>query len=118
MFSWLSKLRGNPAAAPARSTLDFTAIRNLEKAVLFKHSRSCPVSWMASRQVHQFQEANPSVPVYTVTVQEDRALSAQIAAETGIQHESPQVIILRNGKVVATASHEGVTEGYLTSSIA
>lgn len=120
MFKWLSKLRGATAqpqpAIPPR--LDLAAIRQLDRAIIFKHSRSCPVSWAASRQVRRFQRANPSVPVYTLTIQDDRALSREIEAQTGIPHESAQVIVFRNGEVADSTSHEGVTERKLKSMVA
>lgn len=120
MFKWITDLGGNSDRPhlPIQPQLDLATIRTLEKAVVFKHSRSCPVSWAACAQVRRFTKANPLVPVYTVTIQEDRSLSRAIADQTGISHQSPQVIIFRNGHVVASASHESVTEQYLTSMVA
>lgn len=116
-FSTLGREQG-PGQAKEAPRLDLAAIRGLERAVVFKHSRSCPVSWAASTQVRRFQKANPSVPVYTVTIQEDRELSRAIEAQTGIRHESPQVIVFRDGEVVDSASHEGVTERNLEAMVA
>ena len=117
MFSWLTGGAGKPpvaAAAPGeRATLD--SIRAADVAVVFKHSRSCPVSWFANTQVRQFTASHPEVPLYTVLVQEDRDLSRDIAEWTGVRHESPQVILLMRGNVVSSASHDGVTAEYLAS---
>lgn len=120
MLKWFSTLGREATQDPVAvtPTLDLEAIRGVERAVVFKHSRSCPVSWAASTQVRRFQKANPSVPVYTVTVQEDRELSRAIEAQTGIRHESPQVIVFRHGEVVDSASHEGVTERNLEAMVA
>jgi bacillithiol system protein YtxJ len=43
--------------------------------------------------------------VALVEVQRSRELSAEIESRTGITHESPQVIVLRDGRVVWNASH-------------
>ncbi len=120
MFKWLSKLGGeqNVEQSAVPSRLDLDAVRQMERAIVFKHSRSCPVSWAASTQVRRFQKANPAVPVFTLTIQDDRALSREIEIRTGIPHESPQVIVFRNGEVVDSTSHEGVTEQNLTSMVA
>lgn len=82
---------------------------------MFKHSRSCPVSWRADAEVQQFSRLHPDVPVFKLTVQQDRELSRRIADWTGIEHASPQVIVLRNGAVASSESHEGVTVEYLQS---
>lgn len=117
MFKWISRWIGGPSplVAPAPTTLDLAILRGLEKAVVFKHSRSCPVSWAASSQVRRFQNANPAVPVYMVTVQDDPELSRAIEQQTGIPHESPQVIIFRGGEVADSASHQEVTAQNLSS---
>jgi len=39
-----------------------------------------------------------------------RNLSLALAEEVGVRHESPQLILLNNGKVAAHASHSRVTE--------
>ena len=120
MFKWFSTLgrEANQGQAAVTPALDLEAIRGLQTAVVFKHSRSCPVSWAASTQVRRFQKANPSVPVYTVTIQEDRQLSRAIEAQTGVRHESPQVIVFRHGEVVDSASHDGVTERNIEAMVA
>lgn len=120
MFKWLSHLGENPdrTIPEDQPRLDLAGLMKLERAVIFKHSRSCPVSWAAAKQVRRFQDENPSVPVYTITVQEEREFSKAIAEKTGIRHESPQVIVFRDGKAVANASHEDVTEENLASMIA
>ena len=72
---------------------------------------------MARRQVEQFHAAHPAVPVHTILVRAQRELSDGIAEWAGVAHESPQVIVVRRGKVVSAASHEGVTAEYLASAV-
>ena len=71
-----------------------------EPIVIFKHSTACPVSANAYDQMSTLKSE-----VTLVVVQRARALSQEIATTTGIRHESPQVIILRNGKPVWHTSH-------------
>ena len=68
--------------------------------MVFKHSTTCPISAAAYQEMAQFDGE-----VALVEVQSARALSREIENRTGLAHESPQVIILRNGKVVWSASH-------------
>jgi bacillithiol system protein YtxJ len=55
------------------------------------------------------EEKKKSASFREIVVQEARPLSDLVARETGIRHESPQVILFRNGKAVWNASHHGIT---------
>ncbi|HXG83520.1 MAG TPA: bacillithiol system redox-active protein YtxJ [Pyrinomonadaceae bacterium] len=80
--------------------------------VLFKHSLTCPISSGVYQEI-----SNADADVHLVIVQHSRALSTQIAERTGIRHESPQAIVLKNGKSVYNASHYDVTAADVESSI-
>jgi bacillithiol system protein YtxJ len=72
--------------------------------VIFKHSLTCPVSAAANEQMAEFPGE-----VALVEVQRARELSNEIENRLGLAHESPQVIVLRNGQVVWNASHFRIT---------
>ena len=72
--------------------------------VVFKHSISCPISAAAYREMQQLEN-----DVVLIEVQSAREVSRELAHRTGIRHESPQVIVFRNGKAVWNASHYGVS---------
>jgi monothiol bacilliredoxin len=112
MFDWLRK-REDPIPR-IRTEQGFDDLLELDAVLLFKHSPSCIVSWAAHAQVTSFLEQNPTVPVRLISVRADRPLSRYVAGRLNVKHESPQVIVLRRGSVVSSASHEGVTAEYLT----
>jgi bacillithiol system protein YtxJ len=60
-------------------------------------------------EVQRFLQEHPDVPVYLVDVIRQRPLSREIAAQLGIEHESPQAIVIRAGAVRWHASHYEVT---------
>ena len=68
--------------------------------VVFKHSNACSISSAAYRELLKLDRE-----VSLIEVQTAREISSELASVTGIQHESPQVIILRNGNAVWDASH-------------
>ena len=68
--------------------------------VVFKHSTTCPISAGAYEEMTAVECA-----VNIVTVQTAREVSDEIEVQTGIEHHSPQVIVLRNGKAVWNTSH-------------
>ena len=76
---------------------------NNQPAILFKHSNSCGISARAHREM-----ATVARPVGIVTVQQARAVSAEIERRFGLSHETPQVLIVRNGQAVWNASHNQV----------
>lgn len=99
---------------------NFTALTNAEDldellarshvapVVIFKHSTTCPISASAHRQMSEVS-TGVTGQISLVIVQRARELSRRVAEQTGIQHESPQAIVLRNGGVVWSASHFDIT---------
>ena len=76
--------------------------------LIFKHSNRCPISARAARTVSSVEGELP-VPTYTVIVHDARELSNAIAADFGVPHESPQLILIKDGKAVWHASHYEIT---------
>jgi bacillithiol system protein YtxJ len=72
--------------------------------VLFKHDFTCHISANAYREL----AAVPGV-VPLIDVARQQGLADEVASRTGIEHESPQVIVLRNGRPVYAASHWDIT---------
>lgn len=72
--------------------------------VVFKHSLTCPISSAAYQQMSRLQGE-----VALVVVQRARDVSREVETRTGVRHESPQVILLRNGQAVWNASHWAIT---------
>ena len=86
-------------------SLEELASRSKERpVVIFKHSLTCAISSGAYEQMAEFEGE-----VALVEVQRSRDLSREIAQRLGVAHESPQVIVLRNGQVVWKASHFNIT---------
>ena len=83
------------------------AIENsrVHPVLLFKHSRTCGISAGVMSQ----EIAGVEAPVNLILVQDDRHISNEIAARTGIRHESPQAIVIKDGEVVYHASHFDIT---------
>jgi monothiol bacilliredoxin len=71
--------------------------------VVFKHSLTCPISSYAYQKI---SEADAEINL--IVVQHARSVSSAIAEKTGVRHESPQAIVLRDGKAVYHASHYSV----------
>jgi bacillithiol system protein YtxJ len=78
--------------------------------LLFKHSSTCDLSAAAWDEFHDFLRENASpLSVHFVVVQTARQISMAIEQRLDILHESPQAILLANGKPVWHASHRRLT---------
>ncbi|MEO3944604.1 bacillithiol system redox-active protein YtxJ [Gorillibacterium sp. CAU 1737] len=85
--------------------------------VVLKHSTTCPVSANALREFEGYLADQPSqdAEYYLVKVIESRPVSNQIAEDTGIKHESPQVVCLKKGQPYWNASHWSVTKAHMSA---
>ena len=93
-------------------SVDAAIAESRERPVLlFKHSRYCGVSCEAldELQSHIDTRADGGVSYKMITVQTHRPVSDAIAQRLGLRHETPQAILLRDGKVVWNASHFRIT---------
>ena len=95
--------------------LEAAIAESLERPVLlFKHSRTCGVSCGALDELHAHVEgAEPQAAYKLITVQSHRGLSDATAKRLGVRHETPQAILLRDGRAVWTASHFRITKHQL-----
>jgi len=94
-------------------SLEEMADRSRERPiVIFKHSLTCPISAGAYQEMVEFEGE-----VVLVEVQRARALSMEIESRLGVMHESPQVIVLRNGQVVWNASHFRITAAAVAEAV-
>jgi len=84
--------------------------------LIFKHSTACPTSHAAYQRVAAYLEecAAEAPPCYLVKVIESRPISNALAQSLGVTHQSPQMILIRDGKATWNASHGGITAETIT----
>lgn len=75
--------------------------------VIFKHSTRCSTSSMAKNRIDR-QEALSGVTFYLLDLIKYRSLSNKIASDFGIEHQSPQVLVIDKGKCIYNESHSGI----------
>lgn len=79
---------------------------NNQAVALFKHSTRCPVSSMAKRLVES--DWDLSIDAYFLDLIKHRDVSNAIAERLGVHHQSPQMIMVKDGKAIYDASHESI----------
>ena len=85
-----------------------------EELLIFKHSTTCPISANAYGAFASFESP---VDKYLVNVLHSRPVSNEIAKDLTIQHESPQAILVKDGKGIWNASHWDITKEALHGAI-
>ena len=101
-------------------TLDEIAEISKEKPVaILKHSTSCGISRMVLRQFEQeYDLEEGKVKLYFLDLLSHRDISNRIASKFNVPHESPHLIIIKDGKAVYDASHSEVSAGSLNQFVA
>lgn len=76
--------------------------------VIFKHSTRCSISSMAKSRLER-SVAPENTDFYYLDLIAHRSISNKIAADFNVFHESPQVLLIRNGECVYDESHGSIT---------
>jgi len=93
-------------------------ISSQRPVLFFKHSLTCPISMRAYNELISYlQEADPEVSYNLITVQKARPISNEIASRLGVRHETPQALLVRNGREIWNASHFAITSSTLRRAI-
>jgi bacillithiol system protein YtxJ len=89
---------------------ELTKIKELsyqQPQLIFKHSTRCSISVVAKNRLDN-ATAPAGVDFYYLDLLNHRAISAKIAEDFNVYHESPQVLLIKNGECVYDESHSGI----------
>ncbi len=76
--------------------------------VIFKHSTRCSISSMAKSRLEGASDGtNPTI--YYLDLIANRDISNEVASKFGVEHESPQILVIRDGKATFNTSHGGIS---------
>ena len=85
---------------------------------IFKHSVSCGVSAHAKHKMEDGFNLDPDIcRLYYLDLLSNRDISNEVATRFNVRHQSPQMIIIRNGKAAFDASHHAVSLATLKENI-
>lgn len=83
--------------------------------LIFKHSRSCSISGTALNRLERNWDLATNTKLYLLDLISHRNISNAVAEKFAVQHESPQVLIIENGKSVYDRSHFDISFNDLKS---
>lgn len=86
--------------------------------VIFKHSTRCSISLMAKKNFELDWEAIPeNTQLYFLDLINHRDISASIAETFQVHHESPQVLLIKDGECILDASHSDISAEEIAEAI-
>ncbi len=104
----------------SKSEIDTIVERSHEiPCAIFKHSTRCSISTMAKMRLESgWNLEDSAVEMYYLDLIANREVSNYIAEHLEVHHESPQIVLLRNGNVTYDASHLDITVDELKEGLA
>lgn len=83
-------------------------LSEVKPVLIFKHSTRCSVSRMALKQFENEFDLKDSVDAYFLDLLEYRNISNEIAQRFQVEHQSPQLILIKGGKAMYNVSHSAI----------
>ena len=79
--------------------------------VIFKHSTTCGISRMVMNMfVNSYDFTPEQLDLYYLDLHAHREVSNETGFHFQVMHQSPQLLVIRNGTVVAHASHGAISD--------
>lgn len=76
--------------------------------VIFKHSTRCSISSMAKSRLERSVPPQ-DIPFHYLDLISNRNISRMIEEDFDVTHESPQVLVIKNGECIYDESHSGIS---------
>ena len=84
-------------------------VKSAEKPqLIFKHSTRCSISSMAKNRLDRAEQPE-GIDFYYLDLIANRNLSNKVAEVFDVEHESPQVLLIKNGTCIYDESHTGIS---------
>ena len=83
-------------------------LSNEKPVAIFKHSTRCSISRMALKQFENEFNLQDKIDIYFLDLLNYREISNEIANRFNVMHQSPQILLIKNGKAIFAASHSDI----------
>jgi bacillithiol system protein YtxJ len=87
---------------------EIVKVSHQKPVAIFKHSTRCSISRMAWNQFQKEFNLIDAMALYYLDLLEYREISNKIETQFGVIHQSPQLIVVKDGNVVFISSHESI----------
>ncbi|TMM31275.1 bacillithiol system redox-active protein YtxJ [Polaribacter aestuariivivens] len=124
MFGGKGEKKSTPEKKSFLNWIPLTTLEQLDEikaqsktstVLIFKHSTRCGISSMVIKQFEKlFTEEHQNLKVYYLDLLNYRNISDEVGYIFQVMHQSPQLIVVKNGVSVHNASHYDITQTNLT----
>jgi bacillithiol system protein YtxJ len=87
---------------------EIVELSNEKPVLIFKHSTRCSISRYSLKQFENDFELEDRIIPYYLDLLNHRDISNAIAERFGVFHQSPQIIVIKDGKAIYDTSHESI----------
>jgi bacillithiol system protein YtxJ len=89
---------------------DIIILSQTQPVVIFKHSTRCSISVAAKGRLERnWSFSEGEITPFYLDLLNYREISNKIAADFQVYHESPQLLLIRNGECTYVEAHSGIT---------
>lgn len=88
-------------------------LSNEKPVAIFKHSTRCSISRMALKQFENEFNLQDKIDIYFLDLLNYREISNEIANRFNVMHQSPQILLIKNGKAIYNDSHSDIEAAIL-----
>lgn len=96
---------------------EIAAFSNQKPIIIFKHSTRCSISRFALKRFEREYNLKNDVDAYFLDLLEHRDISNEIANRFNVFHQSPQLLLIKEGKSVYDVSHDAIEAGELANKL-
>jgi bacillithiol system protein YtxJ len=119
-MSFLKNIFGTSEIQKPTSNLNWNKLEDLgqldeavqvsttKPVLIFKHSTTCSISRMAFKNFENEFDLASEIEIYYLDLLNFRAISNEIASRFGVVHQSPQILLIKDGIAVYNTSHENI----------
>jgi bacillithiol system protein YtxJ len=128
-MSFLKNIFGSSQTEASQSKIDWHTLNDLgqlgeivvasktKPVLLFKHSTTCSISRMALKNFEREFDLQQQITPYFLDLLRHRDISNEIAARFEVVHQSPQILLIKDGKSIYNTSHENIDATVLREKI-
>jgi len=93
---------------------DYNQVQNLVEAshlkpqAIFKHSTRCSISVMAKSRLER-SGLPEEIQFHYLDLLQYRDISNKIAEQFGVYHQSPQILLIKNGECIFEETHSAIS---------
>lgn len=128
-MSIFNSIFGEPKPNSNSSNIDWIPLEDLGQieeiitlseqklVIIFKHSTRCSISRMALKNFENEYDLGENVTAYFLDLISFREVSNEIASRFNVVHQSPQLLLIVEGKSVYDVSHSAIDAQELKSKI-